>query len=77
MLVSLLCPAMLMIQKMSMKIDSESDRRELQKDLDKVFTWSDNNSMLFNNDKLEFIHFSRSSTTGPGNRYVTSSGTDI
>ena len=38
-------------------INNESDIQKLQEDLEKVFSWADQNNMKFNNDKFELIKF--------------------
>ena len=45
--------------KASMKITNDNDKYELQNELNQIFDWSNENSMSFNKEKLEFIHFSR------------------
>ena len=45
--------------KASMKITNDNDKYEFQNELNQIFDWSNENSMSFNKEKLEFIHFSR------------------
>lgn len=63
--------------KISHKITGEVDRESLQKDLDKIFDWTDKNCMMFNTDKLEFIRFSRHSSLNPSHCYVNNQHQDI
>ena len=63
--------------KISMKITVDQDRSDLQQDLNKIFKWSEDNSMLFNNDKLEFIRFSRRSQQSADYMYQKNTGKDI
>ena len=64
--------------KICKKIKNTSDEIELQQDIDKVFEWSKNNSMLFNFDKLEFIRFtSPLNSVGDNEHLYTANGSFI
>ena len=39
------------------KIKSEEDVEHLQTDLDKIYSWAENNNMLFNNKKFELLRY--------------------
>ena len=39
------------------KIKSEEDVENLQTDLDKIYSWAENNNMLFNNKKFELLRY--------------------
>ena len=63
--------------KVCMRVDSNIHREQLQADLQKIFNWSDENLMLFNDEKLEYICFSKNSTSMNSTVYKSSSGNVI
>ena len=58
------------------KIKSENDCHNLQKDLDTIYEWSQNNNMIFNGEKFELIRYSVSRVPVPFT-YITISGLPI
>ena len=47
--------------KVSLRISDEADRDLLQNDIETIFRWSEQNLLIFNEDKLEFMRFNRNS----------------
>ena len=60
-------------------ITSEEDMRQLQADLNSVYSWAVNNNMEFNSEKFEFIRYSpsRREPAAPGMEYHSNIGTPI
>ena len=60
-----------------MAIGSDEDRYKMQQELNKVYQWANNNAMLFNNTKFEYLvywtHQSSESISG----YLTNKGNQI
>ena len=63
--------------KMSKKISGDADKVLLQKDLDNIFLWSEQNLMVFNSDKLEHIRFSSTKMHDEVSSYFVPDGSNI
>ena len=50
--------------RVSRSIDTEEDVEELQKDLDKLYQWQEDNNMLFNGKKFEVLRYGPNSRSG-------------
>ena len=62
--------------KISAKIKTHEDTKRLQKDLDKVYKWADDNLMEFNEKKFEKISHGHTEDVLDG-VYTTKSGEEI
>ena len=62
--------------KVGLQIVSTEDRSFLQADLSSLYNWTDNNLMKFNEDKLEFIRFSKKAASD-SLCYVSKNGDSI
>merc|ERR1711874_262255 len=63
-------------EKISAKIRTHEDTKQLQKDLDKVYKWADDNLMEFNEKKFEKISHGHTEDV-PDGVYTTKSGEEI
>ena len=59
--------------KVSAKIKNEGDTEILQRDLDEIYKWADENCMEFNENKFEMMSNGNNDVNEPGN-YKTKSG---
>ena len=59
--------------KVSTKIKSQEDTERLQQDLDKIYTWADENLMEFNENRFEQMRHGDKKNVGKG-IYKTKSG---
>merc|ERR1711867_354501 len=62
--------------KVSAKIRNEGDTEILQRDLDEIYRWADENHMEFNENKFEMMSHGNNGINEPG-KYKTKSGKEI
>ena len=63
--------------RVTRKIDSEDDVEELQKDLDKLYEWQEQNNMLFNGKKFEVMRYGPNTSIKESTSYFTPNLEDI
>ena len=63
--------------RVSRKIDTEEHVEELQKDLDKLYQWQEDNNMLFNGKKFELLRYGPSKMIKESTSHFTPNFEDI
>ena len=57
--------------RISKKVNTEEDVESLQEDLEKLYTWQENNNMAFNSSKFEVLRYGRNVSLKEATNYLT------
>ena len=60
-----------------MKIESEEDEAEMQRELEKIYEWAEQNAMVFNDAKFEHLDYRAHSRSEESRQFITRDGTLI